>query len=267
MLRLPELIGNVPTPEEAFRLFMTPVRVEMARKERAVWEAGRPWQASPAIREIVGREWGSPDAPLAVLLHGWNGRGAAMSGFVESLVVRNLRVLAFDAPGHGDSPGELCYAPMVAECLFGIAEEVAPLHAVVGHSFGGCAINVGLKRGLPVDRVALVSPLVWIKQRFFEFAVAVGLDEAGEREMWTLAEEFFGFGEIEEFHGDVAASSFTQPALITHDEEDSEILIAQAESLHQSWAGSQLVRTKGLGHYRILRSKEVYESVADFCAP
>jgi pimeloyl-ACP methyl ester carboxylesterase len=52
--------------------------------------------------------------------------------------------------------------------------------------------------------------------------------------------------------------------LIIHDEEDEDIDISEAHTIHQAWPGSELLITKGLGHVRITRSAEVAERVRDF---
>ena len=47
------------------------------------------------------------------------------------------------------------------------------------------------------------------------------------------------------------------PALIVHDVEDAEVPVSNAEAWARAWPGAELMKTQGLGHYRILRDREV----------
>ncbi|MFM9873234.1 MAG: alpha/beta hydrolase, partial [Fimbriimonadaceae bacterium] len=196
MLGLIGTLEEVPTPEEALWLFCTPVRVEMARKEALAAAASRRFEFESGGAILAGYEWGEGDRSV-LLMHGWNGRGTNLSSFVDPLVGAGYRVVAFDAHGHGDSGGQYCYAPLMAGAAMDLAKEHGDFYGVVAHSFGTCATNVAQKLGLKVERVAYLSTMCWIKQRFFEFSTAVGLDPVGQEEMWQISESFFGPGRIE----------------------------------------------------------------------
>ena len=67
---------------------------------------GGPWQ--PVVEgEISGPALGVAFSDL--LVHGWEGRGAQLGSLVGPLVEAGLSVVAFDAPAHGDSPGNRLY--------------------------------------------------------------------------------------------------------------------------------------------------------------
>ncbi|MEE9351483.1 MAG: hypothetical protein V3U78_04430, partial [Thiotrichaceae bacterium] len=51
--------------------------------------------------------------------------------------------------------------------------------------------------------------------------------------------------------------------LIAHDQRDRLIPFEQAENLSALWPESQLVRTKGYGHNRILINKELIQTILD----
>lgn len=262
MVGLADSLGRIPTPEEAFWLFMRPIRTAVARKEH-VWKemAGRFNLRSEGER-VEGYSWGQ--GPIVVLAHGWNGHALSLSAFIEPLLARGFQVVALDAPGHGESEGKVCHAPRFAECIQQVQDRVGPIYALVGHSFGTIASTVAQARGLVVEKAVYLSPLCWIPQRFREFAAAVGLRDDQVEEVWRIADAYFGQGLIERFNGDVAASSFRSKALLLHDVEDREVPIEQSEAIVQAWPGAVLERVTGLGHFRILRSRSVVERVAGF---
>ena len=91
------------------------------------------------------REWGPPDAPLLVLLHGWMDVSASFQ-FVVDAFERDWRVVAPDWRGFGLSeagPGDCYWFPDYLADLDAILDAVSPGSPVdlVGHSMGG---NVAL---------------------------------------------------------------------------------------------------------------------------
>ena len=85
--------------------------------------AERSWQAS--LREHARQstlpfgsghlalyDWGS--GPTVLLVHGWGARGTHLGKLVPPLVAAGYRVVAFDAPGHGQSSGRSATLPQFA---------------------------------------------------------------------------------------------------------------------------------------------------------
>ena len=65
---------------------------------------GSTFETSSLGHAIRGTSWG--DGPVVYLVHGWAGSTEQMVGLVEPLLMRNCRVVVFDAPSHGRSdPG------------------------------------------------------------------------------------------------------------------------------------------------------------------
>ena len=262
MRGLAETLGRIPTPEEAFWMFMQPIRTAVARKEQAWLEKAERFELESDGERVQGYKWG--EGKPVFLAHGWNGRAVSLSAFIEPLVERGYQVIAIDAPGHGESEGKVCHALRFAGCIAQIQERVGPFYAIVGHSFGTIATTVAQAKGLAVEKAVYLSSLCWIPDRFKEFAAAVGLSEKGIEEMWGIAQQYFGKGEIEKLNGDVAASSFGAQALLVHDVDDKEVPIEQSEAIARVWKNAELWRVKGLGHFRILRSRLVVGRVIQF---
>jgi pimeloyl-ACP methyl ester carboxylesterase len=54
------------------------------------------------------------------------------------------------------------------------------------------------------------------------------------------------------------------PALVVHDEQDSSVPLSQGQRIAATWPNAQLLRTSGLGHGRILRDRQVIDTVIGF---
>lgn len=108
-------------------------------------------------------EWGEPDAPLVVCLHGVCAHGRRFRRLAEERLARRFRLLAPDLRGHGRSTREppwalRRHADDVAELL---AQAEVERATFVGHSFGGRLTLELAARGL-VSRAVLLDPAVWV---------------------------------------------------------------------------------------------------------
>src|SRR5262245_30745683 len=85
----------------AERLFLTPPRSRRPAAETTLLAAAHSHPCRVGGRRIHVSMWGA--GPAVLLVHGWGGRGTQLGAFVEPLVADGFSVVAFDAPGHGES--------------------------------------------------------------------------------------------------------------------------------------------------------------------
>jgi esterase len=106
-------------------------------------------------------EWGSPEAPPIVLLHGGN-QSAHSWDLVSLHLSDRYRVFAVDQRGHGDSEWsrEIDYSPATraADILALIADQGLDRPAVIGHSMGGIvAMRMAVSGHLTTRGMVLVD--------------------------------------------------------------------------------------------------------------
>jgi pimeloyl-ACP methyl ester carboxylesterase len=138
----------------ALRLFRTPHRHHRPGWEKHVAAAGEPLRVGP---ELAAHAFGPPGRPIALLVHGWEGRGTQLGRFVEPFVHAGFRVLALDLPAHGESAGARTDLIECTEALRKVGRDLGPLAAVVAHSFGGAITTLALERGLDAKAVVLIA--------------------------------------------------------------------------------------------------------------
>jgi len=206
--------------------------------------------------------WG--EGPGVLLIHGWSGRGAQLGAFIEPLVRKGYRVIAFDAPGHGRSPGHGTDAFMVTDIVTRLEQAYGPFHGIIGHSFGALCTVMSLARGVVARKaVTLSSPtqLPWLLEGFFKYMRLTPRTIAAFR---RLAERQYGTDVWQQTSADFLAPNLAVPCLIVHDRDDRDVACRQSELLATAWPGSELLITQGLGHRRILRDEKVIAAVCDF---
>ena len=207
--------------------------------------------------------WGREGAPTVVLLHGWEGRGSQLGAFVAPLVAAGFRVVALDAPGHGDSPGRSSSLVAIASALRLAGERYGPLAGVVAHSAGTVGAVHSISRGLAVDRLVCVAPGVDLEAYMLDFARLFGLSADVSRALKLRIERHVGVT-MRELDPRRAAADLRIPLLVIHDRSDREAPFAGGEALARSWPGARLLATEGLGHTRILWDEKVISAATAF---
>ena len=259
-LLFPELAGAW-----AERLFLTPPRNGGAAAALDLIDA-RSALIEHKGRHIATWRWGSRDAPLVVLAHGWGGYAAQMRAFVFPLLSAGYQVVAYDQPAHGVSEGRLTGLPDFADVLAEISWHYGGAHAVVAHSLGAGAAGLALANGkLRFEKMVLVAPpadLVGYSRRFARWH---WMPETVRRAMQSAIEERYGIA-WESLEVTRLAPRFRTPALVIHDRDDRMVPWPHGAQVAQVWPGARLMSTDGLGHLRILRDDAVTRAAADFIA-
>ena len=249
----------------AERLFLTPPKPRYPSAEVFDLLEARQSYVHHRGRHIATWRWGSRDAPAVLLAHGWGGRATQMRRFVQPLVAAGYRVIAYDQPAHGLSEGRLTGLPDFADALVAVARQHGGVRAVIAHSLGGPAAALASARGLPLERVVLISPpsdLVGYSRRFARW---FAIPERVRRAMQASIEERFGV-RWTELELSRVAPRLRAAALVIHDHGDALVPWRHGAAVARHWPGARLLSTRGLGHGRILEDDAVARAAADFIA-
>jgi pimeloyl-ACP methyl ester carboxylesterase len=238
------------TAAAAERLFFTTRRSAPRPGELAILRSARPSRLSG----MQAWSWGR--GPTVLLVHGWNGRATQLGGFVEPLLRSGYRVVAFDAFGHGQSPGRRLSLPELAVCIRQIADELGEVYGIIAHSLGGAATTLALSEGLEIERAVLVSPPADPRRFLQTFGAVLGITE-GVRERLQRRIEHRLAMPMTDMQTDVIARSMRTPVLVIHDQDDKEVPVEAGQRIAKAWPNAELLITQGLGHQRILRSESI----------
>ncbi len=273
----PRLTGNL-----AFRAFCTPPRVggisgaqrklvEKAEARLAGAESRRIRFEGGTIQAYRFATGAAKRRGTVALVHGWTGRAAFMSAFVEPLNTDGFDVVALDLPGHGRSSGRTLHVPLGVAALQALHWEFGPWHGIVAHSFGGALANVLVAGGIPrfpaidIMRLVLIATPSSMPDIFAWYGEAIGLSESSRR--WLDANVLRLAGrELSEFEGDAMLRASGTPTLVLHAPDDKEVAFANAERFAAAGPHVSLKALKGLGHRRILYAPQTVEAARAFLA-
>jgi pimeloyl-ACP methyl ester carboxylesterase len=151
--------------------------------------------------ETTLQRWGE-SGPLVLGVHGVGASRRGWARIGEHLAAR-VRVVAYDQRGHGDSSAQ---SPMTLERILADLGDVVssldePVHALMGHSWGGAVAVIG-GRGLDVvGRVVAIDPMLrlgaglWSTSVLREHRPALALSP-DEREV-SIRRSYAGLPEVE----------------------------------------------------------------------
>ena len=126
------------------------------------------------------REWGPPDGPPVLLIHGWSGNHMCWRHQVDSALVEEFRVVALDLRGHGmsDRPldaGRYQDARLWAADIAAVIEQLnLDRPTLVGWSYGGFVICDYLRAygESAVSAINFVGAAVNLNERFDDIGPA-----------------------------------------------------------------------------------------------
>lgn len=247
----------------AEELFFRPHRADPRPHEADFLEGGKRFSFETSRGSLAAWSWG--EGPNVLLVHGWSSRAARFRVIAPALVSAGYRVIAYDHPAHGESPGKRTSLVEVSATLMEVASQTGPLHAAVGHSLGGAAIAVGLSRGLELKRAVLIAPFSASPEFVDRFAELVHLPALARDQMRENIERRFQM-RFDDLYIPGLVSRLNTPVLIIHDRSDEDIPFEEGEAISKAWPGAELVEVSDLGHHAIMRDADVAERVARFVA-
>jgi len=200
---------------------------------------------------------------LVGLVHGWEGHGAQLGAFAAPLAAAGFRVLAFDAPGHGDSPGDEAHVPLLARLLAELEGEAGRFFGLIGHSMGAAAAAMSTQHGTAPRGLVLLAPPQSQLERVVRVADRMKLT-GGLREKFHAAVERRTGARFAEVDMRVVAERAPCPLLVFHDPADEDTSFAATEQVVARWRGARLVPAPGRGHYRIVVTPEIVRQAVDF---
>lgn len=258
-----QLYGRM-APEKAGRLVnrmaFRPSRLPMpSRYEYLLDNADSYTQLQHGARTIPVYSWGQ--GPVILGVHGWAGAGIQFGAWVNPLVEAGYHVVLFDAPAHGRAQGESTNLFEMAEVVARVAASVGRVHGVLAHSIGCIAAARAIADGLKPDYLVMLAPPVSLTAVMENLGRQLGLSQDVLAVHLQLMEERFGKSVWEQLDLEALSRTLTQRGLMVIDDDDTSISPDESERVFNNWENANVLRTRGLGHHRLLWSPMVVDTV------
>jgi pimeloyl-ACP methyl ester carboxylesterase len=254
------------TNAEAKRLFFefyAKRPVQQSEQDHEFMLGGEPVVVEHGGERLAVRAWGA--GPTVLLVHGLFGTGGQFRKLAPALVDAGLRVIAFDAPAHGGSPGNFVHSDEVVDAILSIQAALdGAVYGVVGHSVGAVWSLRARHAGLRVARAVCISAACDLRALFELFVRDVTASPTVLSRLRALLEAFEGEDLWSKYSAARIAPTDVLPGLIIHDRGDPVAAPDGAEELARAWPGSRLKWTRKLGHFRTVSNSDVVSEVSSF---
>lgn len=263
----PALAGSM-----AFDLFCTPYPKYKKRKAPAIFNHAVHKTVELADKsKLKGFEW-LPNSPIhqtVLIVHGYASFAYKFEQYISPLLKLGYRVLAFDAPGHGQSEGKHINVVVYQEAIQQMMQQVGPVHHFIGHSLGALTLSMIAEQiDAPQDRkMVLIAPATKTTTTFANFFKMMHFNEVTKQAFLNEVKSRTHHP-VEYFAADRALAKYSGPLLWVHDEGD---LVCPYKDLieFQKNAPSNIefLITNGLGHNKVYKTAEVMDRIFAFLAP
>ncbi len=245
----------------AFKLFCTPRKGRVLPHQESYLNEAKSEVLQVDDNSLQTYHW-KGQKETVLLMHGWESNVFRWRNLIGFLQEEGYNIIAFDAPGHGNSSGNVLHVPLYSECIQTLTEKYAPKH-LIGHSMGGMTTlyhqyrhpNTMVEKIVTLGSPSDLTDIMAHYQNLLQFndRVLEGLD--------NYFFERFNF-RIPDFSSAKFVQEISKKGLIVHDVEDTIAPFRASEKVHSHWENSILLPTTGLGHS--LHQEEVNQKIMDF---
>lgn len=258
------LIFPAQAAKSLIRLFSTPRKKVLRKEEIAVLQLAKKGNIEVDGITLTTYKWGDGEQ-LAILFHGWESNAGSLGAFIDPLIKRNYRVLAFDAPAHGTSKGKHANLLYFKKAASKILKEFGQADLVIGHSLGANSIILtAFEEQIEFKKTILISPLNRLMKVFEDMNALLQLPDPLFNRFIKLFENQSGYQFGDFYFHDFGRKSPLQNVLLLHDIGDKVTGYSHSKNLAKHWPVVELKPIKDSGHYRILWSEQSLEYVTEY---
>ena len=251
--------------EKVYRTFFSPSKYEAKSSDLAVLERGHNYRIPFEGGGLAVTSWGE-SGPSVLLMHGWGGARAQMTGFVEPLLAAGYRVVTYDQPAHGQSDGRITNILEIAPTLDLIVEQEGTFDAIIAHSFGTIITSYALaERNFPSpSKLVYFGAFNRLMDALPRFQAMAQLPDALIAGLRDMINEKFGKEVLDAIVNEQLVKQISIPALMFHDKSDNVTPVEDSRAIARAWDSARYLETDGLGHRGALQSQEMHQQVIEF---
>ncbi|CAA0232077.1 alpha/beta fold hydrolase [Tenacibaculum maritimum] len=246
------------------KLFATPVKFSTPERERFMEKSAQ--KKVLTIKSIAQKvhilSYGYSKKKI-LLVHGWSGRSTQLFSFADRLLEKGYMVISFDGPAHGKSTGKTTAIPDFLETITAINDEYGPFHAAIGHSFGGMCLYNAVANGFKIKNLVTIGAGDTVSEIINNFTNNLKLKPLIGKNIKTYFDQKWRTN-IDTYSSSNNAKNISIPTLVIHDSQDGDVAVSCAQNIRQNLQNGTLLITKGLGHTKILRNKDVVNHTINF---
>lgn len=250
----------------AYQIFSSPRRRARHRQTDAILETAQVSDFTYKGNKVKLYEWGK-GVRTVLLAHGWESRGTALRMYVPPLLAQGFRVVAFDAPAHGDSDGTWNNLPHNAGVINAIIQHFGGIDSAIAHSFGCSSIIFAqqfINTTIQIRRLVFLAVPNPVRKIIDDYFDMINLPNSIRVRFERLIKRFADVN-IDDLDVATACEKVkVEKLLLIHDKFDPVTSFEAAERVNQAWKNAILLGTEGYGHFRLAKNPDVIARVVSF---
>ena len=200
-----------------------------------------------------------------LLTHGWGSKAADFIDIITPLTaIKDLQLIAFDAPGNGSSAGELSNLNLFVESVKGIIQTYGVPDIMVGHSLGTMANIIALQEFDVSPRLLIsITPLVKLKENFEATMTGFGVSQTDQEDFLA---DFEKVVHIPAGHFNLNQLYHLSSQLnhhILYDENDHRAPYGHLKEFLDNHPQISRKNYPGVGHERVIKSPDVVADIVE----
>jgi pimeloyl-ACP methyl ester carboxylesterase len=262
---LPPILKEKIIVKKAYQAFFSPRKYGEKPAEWEMIETGNNYRIPFSAGELAVTTWGD-SGPAVLLMHGWGGARAQMTGFVKPLLGAGYRVVAYDQPAHGESNGKMTNILEIAPTMDLVMKQEGEFDAIIAHSFGTLVTSYALVNldFPPPSRLIYLGSFNRLLDSLPRFQAIANLSDSIMDGVRSRIYEDFGQDVLDAIVNESMTQEIHIPALMFHDKADDVTPIEDSRAISRAWNSASLIETEGLNHRGALKSKEVHTQIIRF---
>ena len=248
-----------------YQAFFGPPKYDVKSTEQEILSRGNTSRIPFEGGELAVTAWGE-SGPTVLLMHGWGGARAQMTGFVDPLLAAGHRVVAYDQPAHGESDGKMTNVLEIAPTMDLVMQHEGKFDAIIAHSFGTLITSYALVRRNfpPPARLVYFGAFNRLMDALPRFQAQASLRDALIEGLRGMIYENFERDVLNSIVNETLTQQIDLPALMFHDTADNVTPVEDSRAVAKVWKTAQYIETEGLGHRGALQSEEIHRQVVNF---
>lgn len=256
VLLFPKLAGK-----QSFYFFCIPFKAKLKPDQQKYLATANQTSLIVDGKKMQTYQWGNGGDKI-LFVHGWQSNAYRWRKYIEQIDLEKYSVIAFDAPGHGNSEGLYSNVPLFEKALTQVVEHYGVPNKIIGHSIGSFSTIYFLhKNRLEIEKFVSMAPPFTAVQFVEVFQSELKLSAKLIKYMKAHF-QIYTTHPIEYFSLDNFASTVHAESLLIHDKMDKATSFGNTEKLNDLINNSTLEITEGYGHR--LKNQKVVNRVCDY---
>jgi len=260
------IIAPFKSAKQAFYLFCFPFKTKLRPYQQEFLNTSEKFILKVEEKNVFYYKWGQGHEKI-VFVHGWQSHSYRWKSFIEQFDKNKFTLIAFDAPGHGNSESKISNIPLYEKSIKSLIEAIGDIDHFIGHSIGSfaCASFIYHANYSIKSFTSLATP--YSAHEFFEhFNNKLKMSSRMRKTLEDYFKNYTGYPVSHYSFKTFIQRLNTNSALIIHDKNDRSTSFKNSqlisEMLQKKSINTELIITEGLKHN--LRSKKIVDSVETF---